>query len=84
MVSHLLNIDTGLADAVAKGLRLKEMPKPAPAARPTRQGVCPGDSSRLVRGAPVTRGNWGGGGLALQDNGKAVVAGEARAFGAGH
>ena len=29
MVSHLLNIDEGLADAVAKGLRLKEMPKPA-------------------------------------------------------
>ncbi|MHC5543252.1 catalase, partial [Singulisphaera rosea] len=28
MVSHLLNIDAGLAEAVAKGLRLKEMPQP--------------------------------------------------------
>src|SRR4051795_9495696 len=29
MVSHLLNIDASLAAAVAKGLRLKEMPSPA-------------------------------------------------------
>ena len=29
MVSHLLNIDAGLADKVAKGLRLKEIPAPA-------------------------------------------------------
>ncbi|MCQ8784023.1 catalase [Mangrovibrevibacter kandeliae] len=32
MVSHLLNIDQDLANTVAKGLRLKEMPKPADAA----------------------------------------------------
>ena len=36
MVSHLLNIDEGLADKVIDGLRLEEMPKPADAARPTR------------------------------------------------
>ncbi|MBU0887066.1 MAG: catalase [Alphaproteobacteria bacterium] len=36
MVSHLLNIDDALAKAVADGLRLREMPKPADAAQPTR------------------------------------------------
>lgn len=36
MVSHLLNIDKGLAQKVADGLRLKEMPKKADAAKPTR------------------------------------------------
>jgi len=35
-VSHLLNIDAGLASRVADGLRL-EMPEPAKAARPTRE-----------------------------------------------
>jgi catalase len=34
MVSHLLNIDGDLAQKVARGLRLKEMPKPAGAAQP--------------------------------------------------
>jgi len=36
MVSHLLNIDEPLAKEVAGGLGLKEMPKPADAARPTK------------------------------------------------
>jgi len=36
VVSHLLNIDEELAHKVAKGLRLKDMPKPADAARPTK------------------------------------------------
>jgi catalase len=35
MVSHLLNIDEDLAKKVAQGLRLKKLPKPAEAARPT-------------------------------------------------
>jgi catalase len=35
-VSHILNVDEGLAKAVAEGLRLKSMPKPAEAAMPTR------------------------------------------------
>jgi catalase len=39
MVSHLLNIDPGLAKQVADGLGLKEMPKPADAAKPTRQDL---------------------------------------------
>jgi catalase len=39
MVSHLLNIDQGLAKQVADGLRLKEMPKPATAAMPTRDNL---------------------------------------------
>jgi catalase len=37
MVSHLLNIDQDLAEHVAHGLRLKEMPRPADAARPTQE-----------------------------------------------
>ncbi|WP_447987002.1 catalase [Nitrospira sp. Nam74] len=36
MVSHLLNIHTDLAKQVADGLRLKSLPDPADAARPTR------------------------------------------------
>jgi catalase len=39
MVSHLLNIHTDLAKQVAEGLGLKEMPKPADAAKPTRQDL---------------------------------------------
>ncbi|MDQ0313571.1 catalase [Amorphus orientalis] len=36
VVSHLLNIDEDLAKKVAGGLRLKEMPAPADAAKPTK------------------------------------------------
>jgi catalase len=36
MVSHLLNIDEQLAKEVAGGLGLKDLPKPADAARPTQ------------------------------------------------
>jgi catalase len=39
MVSHLLNVHPQLAKDVADGLRLKEMPKAADAARPTRQDL---------------------------------------------
>ncbi|AMV23343.1 Catalase C [Gemmata sp. SH-PL17] len=52
MVSHLLNIDTGLADTVAKGLRLKEMPKPAPAAKMTRQDLKPSDKLSILKNGP--------------------------------
>ncbi len=52
MVSHLLNIDSGLAEAVAKGLRLKEMPKPATAARPTRQDLKPSPALSIVKNGP--------------------------------
>jgi catalase len=37
MVSHLLNIDEGLAKHVADALGLKEIPPPADAAKPTKQ-----------------------------------------------
>jgi catalase len=36
MVGHLLNVDENLANTVAAGLRLREMPVALPAARPTR------------------------------------------------
>ena len=36
MVSHLLNVDKGLAQTVAKDLRLPTLPKPADAANPPR------------------------------------------------
>jgi catalase len=52
MVSHLLNIDAGLADAVAKGLRLKELPKPAAAARPTRQDLKPSPKLSIIKNGP--------------------------------
>jgi len=52
MVSHLLNIDAGLAEAVAKGLRLKEMPKPAMAARPTRQDLEPSPKLSIIKNGP--------------------------------
>ena len=54
MVSHLLNIDAGLAEAVAKGLRLKEMPAPATAAMPTRQDLKPSPSLSIVKNGPKT------------------------------
>ena len=39
MVSHLLNIHADLVKKVADGLRLKDMPKPAEAAKPTRENL---------------------------------------------
>jgi catalase len=39
MVSHLLNIDDGLAKQVAEGLGLKEMPNAAEAAKPTNKNL---------------------------------------------
>jgi catalase len=52
MVSHLLNIDKGLAEQVAKGLRLREMPKPADAARPTRQDLKPSSALSVQLNGP--------------------------------
>ena len=64
MVSHLLNIDEGLAETVAEGLRLKEMPKPAD----RRQADAPGPEAvagaehrqeRPRRASPAARsGRW--------------------------
>jgi catalase len=52
MVSHLLNIDKGLADQVASGLRLREMPKPAGAAAPTRQDLKPSSALSIQLNGP--------------------------------
>ncbi len=52
LVGHLLNIDKELADAVAKGLRLKEMPKALPAAKPTMQDLKPSDKLSVLKNGP--------------------------------
>jgi catalase len=52
MVSHLLNIDTGLAETVAAGLRLPELPTPAVAARPTRQDLKASPALSIVKNGP--------------------------------
>ena len=52
MVSHLLNIDPGLAKNVALGLRLREMPKPADAARPTRKDLKPSPALSIQLNGP--------------------------------
>jgi catalase len=52
MVSHLLNIDQDLAIQVAEGLRLKEMPQPADAARPTRQDLAKSPALSILLNGP--------------------------------
>jgi catalase len=52
MVSHLLNIDQALAEEVAANLRLKEMPKPAEAAKPTRQDLKPSPALSILKNGP--------------------------------
>ncbi len=52
MVSHLLNIDKDLARQVADGLRLKEMPAPAKAARPTLQNLKPSRALSIIKNGP--------------------------------
>jgi len=52
MVAHLLNIDAGLAEAVAQGLGLAEMPAPAPAARPTRDDLPASDALSILLNGP--------------------------------
>ncbi len=52
MVSHLLNIDEGLAESVANGLRIRELPAAADAARPTRRDLARSPCSSIVSMAP--------------------------------
>lgn len=52
MVSHLLNIDHNLAEKVAHGLGLKDMPAPAKAARPTRMDLKPSSALSIVLHGP--------------------------------
>ncbi|HSF09376.1 MAG TPA: catalase HPII, partial [Nitrospirales bacterium] len=54
MVSHLLNIHQDLAKQVAKGLRLKDMPKPADAAKPTREDLEQSPALSILLNSPNT------------------------------
>src|SRR5579872_1042793 len=57
MVSHLLNVDKDLAQKVAAGLRLKEMPKPADPARRPIPNLKPSSALSIQRNGPK---NFGG------------------------
>lgn len=48
MVSHLLNIDQNLAQRVANDLRMKDLPAPARAAKPTRQDLPKSDALSIM------------------------------------
>ncbi len=52
MVSHLLNVDEALAKKVATGLRLREMPKPADAARPTLRDLKASPALSIIQNGP--------------------------------
>jgi catalase len=54
MVAHLLNIDPELANQVAVGLRLADMPKPMAAAKPTRQDLKPSPALSILKNGPKT------------------------------
>jgi catalase len=54
MVAHLLNIDKDLAEQVAHGLRLKEMPRPADAARPTQEHLRPSPALSIQLHGPTS------------------------------
>src|ERR1041385_462136 len=54
MVSHLLNVDTVLAQKVADGLRLKELPKAAEPARPVMTGLPPSPKLSILANPPGT------------------------------
>ncbi|MFC3324506.1 catalase [Mesorhizobium cantuariense] len=52
IVSHLLNIDDGLAGKVADALGLKAMPKPADAAVATRRDLPASDALSILKNGP--------------------------------
>lgn len=52
MVSHLLNIDKALAQTVATGLGIEELPKAATAALPTRQDLPASIRLSILRNGP--------------------------------
>ncbi|TZG25786.1 catalase [Sphingomonas montanisoli] len=52
IVSHLLNIDAGLAQTVADGLGLAALPAPAQAARPTVMDLPVSNALSIVRNGP--------------------------------
>jgi len=52
MVSHLINIEPGLAGTVANGLGMAELPPPAQAAQPTREDLPPSPALSIVQRGP--------------------------------
>lgn len=52
IVSHLMNIDDGLASYVAEGLGLPEMPKPAKPAVPVNVTLPPSDPLSILKNGP--------------------------------
>jgi len=54
MVSHLLNVDAALAQKVADGLRLKELPKAAEPARPVITDLPPSPKLSILANPPGT------------------------------
>jgi len=52
VVSHLLNVDTDLANTVAAELRLEEMPSPANAAQPTMNDLASSPALSIVMNGP--------------------------------
>jgi catalase len=79
MVGHLLNIDENLADAVAKGLRLKEMPAAAEAAKPTRRDLKPSPSLSILQNGPKSFGGRVVGALVTDGTDAALLKGLADA-----
>lgn len=54
MVSHLMNIDAELASKVAQGLRLRNMPEKADAAKPTRTDLEPSPPLSILKNQKPT------------------------------
>src|SRR5690554_142154 len=54
MVAHLLNVHDQLAQGVAKGLGLTELPPPAEAAMPTRQDLPPSPKLSIILNGPTS------------------------------
>ena len=52
VIAHLLNVDTGLAKAVAAGIGLVEMPKAATAARPLVEDSAPSPALSILLNGP--------------------------------
>jgi catalase len=52
MVAHLLNVEKDLAQQVAEGLGLKQLPKPADAAKPTRSDLKISAALSILRNGP--------------------------------
>ena len=53
MITHLLNVDTTLADSVAEGLGLQRMPEPATPARKPVAGLASSDALGILNNGPA-------------------------------